>query len=86
MKSLTTLLERYTHIQAPDATLKKAFVKAVEDIVEINIEVKDITISKTTIFLNAPSAVKSEIRINQREILTKVAQDVGNSKVLTAII
>ncbi len=86
MKSLTSLLARYTHIQAPDATLKRAFIKAVENILEVSLDEKDITISKNTVFIHAPSVIKHEIRVNQQEILKEVGKEVSNTTALTAVV
>lgn len=86
MKIVSNLLERYAHIQAPDKTLKKAFVKAVYDIIEITIDVKDLRISKKTVKVNAPSVIKNEIRFNQQDILKHINAEVGDKNALTAIL
>ncbi len=85
MKNLNDLLKRYTQIQTPHATIKKAFVKAVEDIIELELSTEDITISKNTVWVQAPSAIKNEIRLNQREILEHVSAEIGDSHALTSI-
>lgn len=85
MKTLKNLLVRYAHIQAPDATIKKAFVSAVENILEITLDVKQVSINKKTAHISAPSAIKSEIRLSQKEILQNVSEEVGDKNALTAI-
>jgi len=85
MKILSNLLERYSHIQAPDKTLKKAFVKAVDDCVNITLELKDISISGKTIKVDAPSVIKNEIRFNQQDILKHISAEVGDKNAVTAI-
>jgi len=85
MKILNNLLSKYTQIQAPDATLKKSFVAAVEKCIGVVVETKNVQIAGTVVRVHAPSVVKSEIRLHQSDILTMVASDVGNKKVLTAI-
>lgn len=85
MKTLQNLLERYAHIQAPNATIKKAFIKAVDESVDFLLDKKDIEIHKKTAHVKAPSVVKTEIRLNQQEILNKVSDEVGDKNAITAI-
>ena len=85
MKTLSNLLARYAHIQAPNATLKKAFIKAVEDVIEVTLTSQDLDISKKTVRIKAPSVVKNEIRINQQEILKNVSEELKDSNILTAV-
>ena len=86
MKTLNSLIEKYAHIQAPDKTLKKAFIKSVEQVTGIEIDIKSIEIFKKTVKVSAPSVIKTEIRLNQRDILTNVAEEVGDKNALTAIL
>ena len=86
MKILANLLERYAHIQAPDATLKKAFVRAVEECIDVSITIKDVSISGKIIKINAPSVVKNEIRFNQQDILKNISAEVGDKNAITAIL
>jgi len=86
MKTLTSLIERYAHIQAPDKTLKKAFVKSVEKVTGIEIDIKSVDIFKKTAKVSAPSVVKTEIRLNQRDILINVVEEVGDKNALTSIL
>ncbi|QSH39176.1 hypothetical protein JXR01_02615 [Candidatus Kaiserbacteria bacterium] len=85
MKIINNLLDRYAHIQAPDATIKKAFIKAVEETIDFVIDKKDVKINKHTAHVNAPSVIKSEIRFNQQDILKKVNKEMGDKNALTAI-
>jgi len=85
MKTLKNLLSRYSHIQAPNATIKKAFIKVVEEVIGIPIALTQVEIHKKTARLSAPSVVKNEIRLHQKEILEKVSVEVGDKYALTAI-
>jgi len=85
MKIVSNLMQRYAHIQAPERTLKKAFVKAVSDCTEISINIEDIRVSGKTIKLNTSSVIKSEIRLNQQDILKHITAEVGDKNAITAI-
>lgn len=85
MKTLQNLLERYAHIQAPDTTIKKAFIKAVEEIVDFSLTKKDIKINNKTVHVNAPSVVKNEIRLYQQDIMKKISEEIGDKNAITAI-
>ncbi|MAJ97505.1 hypothetical protein CL644_01280 [bacterium] len=85
MKIINNLLERYAHIQAPNATIKNAFINAVEETIDFIIDKKDVKIHNHTAHINAPSVIKSEIRFNQQDILKKVTKQVGDKNALTAI-
>lgn len=85
MKELGKLLKRYAHIQAPQSTLKKAFIKSVEDTIGITLTKKDIDITRTIVKLHTSSTIKNEIRFNQKEILERVVQEVGDKNALTSI-
>ncbi len=85
MKGISNLIKRYMHIQAPNKTLKKAFIQAVEDCVNITLDIKDIEIFKKTIKINASSVIKNEIRFNQQDILNNISAQVGDKNAVTAI-
>lgn len=85
MKTLQDLLKRYAHIEAPDATLKKVFIQSVEKVIDITLEPSQVRIHKKTVCVEAPSVVKNEIRINQKEILGLVSEEVADTDALTAI-
>jgi len=86
MKTLQNLLERYAHIQAPDASIKKAFIKAVEDTIDIVLSTKDVRITKKTAYIQTSSVIKNEIRFNQQDILQKVNEEMGDKNSLTSIL
>ncbi|MAZ67254.1 hypothetical protein CL652_00595 [bacterium] len=85
MKVLKNFLTRYTYLQAPDTITKEVFVRVVEEVVEVSLNTKQVSIHKKVVRVNAPSPVKNEIRLNQTEILQKVGEEFGNDDVLTAI-
>tara|TARA_B100000745_G_scaffold300609_2_gene255972 strand:- start:4556 stop:4816 length:261 start_codon:yes stop_codon:yes gene_type:complete len=85
MKNLNELLQRYTTIKTPHATIIKTFCTAVEDILQISLKEKNISISKNTIWIQAPSSIKNEIKIHQKEILKYIHTKTGGTHTPTSI-
>lgn len=85
MKTLSDLLARYKNLKTPHATIRKAFIKSVEKITDITLEEQNVNIRKSIVTVQAPSVIKNEIRLNQKEILTEVSAEVGDTHALTAI-
>ena len=77
MKRVGKLLERYVHIEPPDAAVRRAFVNAVFDELGVELAECDVSVRRGTVFVTANAAVKNEIAINQREILSRVSRAVG---------
>lgn len=85
MKTLGDLLSRYKNLKTPNGTLRKVFIESVEKILDITLKEKDIKIQKTIISVNAPSVIKNEIRLNQKEIITEIHNELGENQSITAI-
>ena len=80
MQTIDLLLKRYAHIQAPDATLKKACIRVVHEMFGITLTKEDIRVHNGVLRINGPSVLKSELRFNEKEILQKIFAEVGNAK------
>ena len=60
-----------------DAAVRRAFVNAVFDELGVELAECDVSVRRGTVFVTANAAVKNEIAINQREILSRVSRAVG---------
>lgn len=85
MKILSDLLSRYAHIQTPHATVKKVFIQKVEECIDIQLTPEQVVVKGTTVWLQAPSVIKSAVRMHQQDILNSVSEELGNKQLLNAI-
>lgn len=85
MKALDTLLSRYTHIKAPEKTVRDAFIRAVDGVVGVSVGPDRVRIKNKTATLDVPSIIKHEIHMNKTEILERVAKELNDKYALTAI-
>lgn len=77
MREIHDLLKRYANLQAPEKTIKKAFIESVRECIGITIDISDIEVRKKTIRVNTASVIKAEIRLNQQDILEHIKERVG---------
>lgn len=85
MKTLGDLLSHYKNLKTPHATLCKVFITSVEKLLDITLEEKDVRIHKSIISIQAPSVIKNEIRLHQKELLSEVHAQLGEHQSITAI-
>ncbi len=69
MKTINLFLEKFKKLKVPDESVRKEFVKIVNNKYSLNIEFKDVKIQNNTIFFKAASVLKQEIYFDKREIL-----------------
>ena len=85
MKTLAGLLSRYKNIKAPQRVLREAFIAAVYQETGIEIAAAQVEVLGKNVRLNVPSVVKSEIHMNQQNILKRVGESVSDEYALTTI-
>ncbi len=72
MKTINLFLEKFKKLQVPDESVRKEFVKIVNDKYSINIDFKDVKIQNNTVFFKAASALKQEIYFDKKNILNNL--------------
>ena len=77
MREIQKLLERYAKLQAPEKTVKKAFVEAIQQVVGVSIDIDSVRIRNKTARLDVPAALKHEIRLNQQKVIEATKDTVG---------
>lgn len=85
MKELEELLNRYKHIQPPDATIKRLCIESIYTHTGISIKKSDLKIKEKTIYIRTSSVEKNEIRLNQKEIVTLINKEVGEKNRINSI-
>ncbi|MDP2649984.1 MAG: hypothetical protein Q8P16_00265 [bacterium] len=85
MRTLSGFLHRYLHIKPPEKTVRNAFVKAVYAVTGIELPREQCVVRQKSVTINAPSAIKHEIRLHQQEILEHIGEATGDPYVVTAI-
>jgi hypothetical protein len=80
MKKLGDLFERYNkRFKAPQASVEKECITVIKEITSIEVTLKYITytVSTRTIFIQAPSLLKSELRFHHSSILQALEKRLG---------
>ncbi len=72
MKLINNLLAKYRDYKVADTDLKIELIKKIKEIINLEIELKDIRIKNSLAYLNLSPTVKTEILLNKKTILTKV--------------
>lgn len=70
--NLKNYLKKFEQLLPYETRVRNATIKTIEEIFKTTIDRKKITVSGSQIFINAPSAVKSEIQLKQKSIIEKI--------------
>ena len=77
MKNLNILLSKFKNIKAPDISARKAFINIIEEMYGIKLDLKDVKVFNNTIFYNASSTIKAELKLNEVTILDKINKELN---------
>ena len=77
MKILQDFLSRYKNIKAPERTKQKVFIDAVGKYIDVTLNKNDFKIYKDFVSLQAPSVIRSEIKLHEVEILKYLQDHLG---------
>ncbi len=80
MKSITDLFSKYANIEPPARAQKDAVVKALKDVLDVDISRDAVEITKGVAFLSVPSVLKQEIRFHEQEIIERTNAHIGARK------
>ncbi len=72
--NLKDYLKKFEQFLPLETQIKNATIKAVSDVLHISLERQKIAVSRTNIFITAPSVVKSEIGLKKAKILEKIRE------------
>jgi hypothetical protein len=79
MELIKYFLERYTNITPPDAIVRREISNAIKNVIQIDVLIRDIKISRGIAFLKISPAVKNKIFIKKKELLQVIWQSVGKN-------
>lgn len=77
MKILQDFLGRYKNIKAPERTKQKVFIDATRKYTDITLNKTDFKIYNDFISLQAPSVIRSEIKLHEVEVLKYLRDHLG---------
>ena len=82
MKTLGGLMERFKHLQAPERSVRKALVEAVESVVGVEIDGEGIKIAgESAVYLSGlPSAVRTAIFEQKQAVLSRANNILGKEQ------
>ena len=79
MKGIGEFLERFKNFVPPNRALVKAVREALFEVSGLTVSEKDIRVVKGVANIQAPSAVKSEIRLHRKNISAVVQAKTGTT-------
>ena len=79
--NIKSFLEKYKNITPPNGFLKKIFISAVKEETNIDIEVKDVHVEHSVIYLTASPAAKSELYIKKPRLLEKIRDQLEKRRI-----
>lgn len=80
IKKVSDLFLKYKErLIAPESSVTNAFVEVVEDLMGVKVSVDRVkyTPSSRTLSLNLPATLKSEIKLNEKEIISHLKGRIG---------
>lgn len=80
IKKVSDLFDKYKkRLVAPEASVINAFVEVVEDLLDLKIDPKQLKYNTSTkvLVMNLNSQLKTEIKINQKEIISHLKGRLG---------
>ena len=77
MKGIGEFLERFKNFVPPNRALVKVVREALFEVLRLMVSEKDIRVVKGVANIQAPGAVKSEIRLHRKEITAAVQAKTG---------
>ena len=81
MKSITDLFAKYANIEPPARAVKNAVVKALKEMMDVDVPMSAVEFNKGTAFLSVPSVLKQEIRFHEHDIVDRANELLGSKKV-----
>jgi hypothetical protein len=68
-------LKKFENFLPPETRMRRAIATAIKDATGIEIDSKNISVRGKTIFVNAPSIIKSELMMKQGKIIAKIKEN-----------
>ena len=82
MKHISDLFERHLkNIKPPQASVEKEFIAVCKEVTQITLKPEHCkyTVSTKTMYITAPSILKSELKKNKREIFSALKAKLGTN-------
>ena len=79
MRLITSLLEKYRNLVAPHEAIKEAAVAFIEKRWQTKVFPAEISVKRGTLFINASSALRSEIVLCKEEFLEELKKQTGTT-------
>jgi len=80
MEQISFFLAKFKNLGLGDAAAKAAFTEVVEKILGVKLEPRSVNLKDGTFFVNANSAIKSELFLKRTKILADLALSLGSTK------
>ncbi|MDO8493302.1 MAG: hypothetical protein Q7S19_02045 [bacterium] len=80
MQKINGYLERFKRLTIPNEEVRKKLLGIIEEVVGVQIEIKDILIKNKIAHIKTGAMVKSEIFLNKRSILDRLIGEITDIK------
>jgi hypothetical protein len=80
MQPINLFLARFAQLQPSDSLLKEVTRRVIGDQFKIDLEVKDIKVSRQAVYVQVSPALRNLIFINREKIADLVRRQLGESK------
>jgi hypothetical protein len=74
MNPLASFLDRFRSLKPPQASLKKAVVRALSEVMQVEIPPEKVRLSQGAAFLDVDPLIKSEVFLKKAELLRRVRE------------
>jgi hypothetical protein len=78
MQLLSSFFDRYKHFTLPDESVRKELQKILKEMLNIELELKDIRVRHFDVIVKASGVIKAEIMIHREKILERMREKFGN--------
>jgi len=83
--NISSLLERFKKLKPSDTYVKEAFIDSMKEIMNVEIVKSEINVNGSNIFINAHPALKSEIYLQKKAILSSLEEKLQKKQIKNII-
>ncbi|HEX9608960.1 MAG TPA: hypothetical protein VGA06_01975 [Candidatus Paceibacterota bacterium] len=80
MEPLSAFFNKFKNFEPPERSIKRATQASIEKEIGVTISLEQIQVARDAVVVHAPSVVKSEIKLHEKEILEEANAALSKSK------
>ena len=79
-RDISSFFDKFLNIIPPDRFIKEVFIAVVSDIVGLTLQVRQVSVQGSILYVNADYTIKSEIILNKAKILQALSEKLRTHK------